>query len=187
MRRCSVNSFDLNRARELSQLLTHGGQALRLVPPPTQAAVQSSVAPPPVPAPAGKGAPEVDLHAAPLDFESWEVLLAWSLELCRARGGFVVDSQGFVVATRGNVPANQFEGLGAEMAYAMEQLDRIDPDAGALQTLELQYVSRRLLAVRVHKEESGSFVLGFVGARPLADEVRTVILRQLTHSLGQLL
>jgi len=99
----------------------------------------------------------------------------------------VVDPQGFVVATRGNVPANQFDGLGAELAYAMEQLDRIDPDAGALQTLELQFTTHRLLAVRAPREGSESFVVGFVGARPLADEVRAVIMRQLSHSLGQLL
>ncbi len=128
----------------------------------------------------------VDLHAPPLELESWEVFLAWSLELCRARAGFVVDPQGFVVATRGNVPANQFEGLGAEIAYAMEQLDRIDTDSGSLLTIELQFATRRLLAVRVAKEEGGSFVIGFVGARPLADEVRGALLRQLAHSLDRL-
>lgn len=186
MRRCSVNSYDLSRARELSRLLVHGAPELRLVPP--VRAVVAAAAPEPSPvAVAVDRSPEIDLHAPAMDFESWEVLLAWSLELCRARGGFVVDPQGFVVATRGNVPANQFEGLGAELAYAMEQLDRIDPDAGDLETLELQFSSRRLLAVRAHREGSHSFVVGFVGARPLTDEVRAVIKRQLAHSLDQLL
>lgn len=187
MRRCSVNSYDLGRARELSRLLTLGSPEIHLVPTPSRVAAPSAAAHHAAVADSDDHVPGVDLHSPPMDLDSWEVLLAWSLELCRARGGFVVDPQGFVVATRGNVPANQFEGLGAELAYAMEQLDRIDPDAGALQTLELQFSSRRLLAVRAHREGVGSFVVGFVGARPLADEVRTVIMRQLSHSLEQLL
>lgn len=186
MRRCSVNSSDLARARELSLLLAQPGLRQRIEPLPqvvrvpvhveAASAVTSRPEPPPV----------VDLHAAPLELESWETFLAWSLELCRARAGFVVDPQGFVVATRGNVPANQFEGLGAEMAYAMEQLDRIDAESGSLLTLELQFASRRLLAVRVARNGSGSFVIGFVGARPLTDEVRAAIMRQLAHSVDRL-
>jgi hypothetical protein len=128
----------------------------------------------------------VDFHAPPLDLETWEVFLAWGLELCRARAGFVVDPQGFVVATRGNVPDDQFGGLGAEIAYAMEQLDRIDTEAGSLLAVELQFASRRLMAIRLAKEGVGSIVIGFVGSRPLVDEVREALLRQATHSLDQL-
>ncbi|MGV8041122.1 MAG: hypothetical protein AB2L07_13970 [Thermoanaerobaculaceae bacterium] len=189
MRRCSVNSSDLAQARELSALLARpnaGAWApapaqlpgVQPGPPAPQAAPPS---PPPEPAEVA-----VDLHAPPLELASWEVFLAWSLELCRARAGFVVDPQGFVVATRGNVPTNQFEGLGAEMAYAMEQLNRIDSEAGSLLTIELQFASRRLVAVRADRGEGGSFVIGFVGARPLGDEVRGAILRQLSCSLERL-
>jgi hypothetical protein len=156
------------------------------MPPPPVVRVPVQVETQPAPTARPEPPPVVDLHAAPLELESWEVFLAWSLELCRARAGFVVDPQGFVVATRGNVPANQFAGLGAEMAYAMEQLDRIDVESGSLLTLELQFASRRLLAVRVARNGSGSFVVGFVGARPLADEVRAAIMRQLAYSVDRL-
>lgn len=187
MRRCSVNSSDLARARELSGLLASLGAPAGMrdadrVPVAAPAPPVSAAAPPQT-APAGA---TVDLHAPPLELESWEVFLAWSLELCRARGGFVVDPQGFVVATRGNVPANQFEGLGAELAYAMEQLNRIDAEAGTLLSIELQFESRRLLGIRVDRSEGASFVVGFVGARPLSDEVRGAILRQLAFSLERL-
>jgi len=129
----------------------------------------------------------VDLHAPPLELESWEVFLAWSLELCRARAGFVVDPQGFVVATRGNVPTDHFDGLGAELAYAMEQLDRIDTEAGSLLSIELQFASRRLMAMRVSRDSDSSFVIGYVGSRPLGDEVRNAIARQVAHSLDRLI
>lgn len=191
MRRCSVNSSDLAQARELSALLA--AKAARppapapIPPPEVQPALPlPAVAQPPLPPHAEPTEVALDLHALPLDLESWEVFLAWSLELSRARAAFVVDPQGFVVATRGNVPSDHFEGLGAEMAYAMEQLNRIDGEAGPLLTIELQFASRRLVAVRADRGEEGSFVIGFVGARPLSDEVRGAILRQLAHSLERL-
>ncbi len=189
MKRCSVNSSDLARARELSFILARdalspaGPKSLR---PAEEGPEPVTPQPPPAAVVATSPVPEVDLHAPPLEFESWEVFLAWSLELCRARGAFVVDPQGFVVATRGNVPVNHFEGLGAELAYAMEQLNRIDADAGSLVTIELQFASRRLLGIRVDLKEGAGFVIGFVGARPLGDEVRKAIVRQLAHSLQRL-
>lgn len=183
MRRCSVNSSDLNRAGELTRRLSQpgGGQAL-LTPELSRLPAQ----PPVVTATPALPSPAVDLHAPPLELESWEVFLAWSLELCRARAAFVVDPQGFVVATRGNVPTDHFDGLGAELAYAMEQLDRIDTEAGSLLSIELQFASRRLMAMRVSGDRDNSFVIGYVGSRPLADEIRNAIARQVTHSLGRL-
>lgn len=186
MRRCSVNSSDLARARELSRLLAALSARQPTTGAPAAARVSGAVAPARVPIASAEPSVAVDLHAAPFDFESWEIFLAWGLELCRARAAFVVDPQGFVVATRGNVPADHFEGLGAELAYAMEQLDRIDLESGSLLTLELQFVSRRLLAVRVAREGASSFVVGFVGSKPLADEVRAVLMRQLAHSVERL-
>ena len=185
MKRCSVNLYDLGRASDLTRQLRQPGlpgQAPALREPVRPLTKTTSVSPAqPSPDPA------VDLHAPPLELESWEVFLAWSLELCRARAGFVVDPQGFVVATRGNVPTDHFDGLGAELAYAMEQLDRIDAEAGSLLSIELQFASRRLMAMRVPKESAGSFVIGYVGSRPLGDEIRTAIARQVTHSLDRLI
>jgi hypothetical protein len=184
MRRCSVNSFDLSLAGALARRLR---EPENKGPQPVAADRPWAQVPPVAaePAPAAPG-PIVDLHAPPLELESWEVFLAWSLELCRARAGFVVDPQGFVVATRGNVPTDHFDGLGAELAYAMEQLDRIDAEAGSLLSIELQFASRRLLAMRVSRREDGSFVIGYVGSRPLGDDVRNVIARQVAHSLDRL-
>ncbi len=191
MRRCSVSSFDLAIARELSERLAGSVTARSTAPLHLTKARQTPVdrvetAIPAASPVAGAQTAIVDLHAAPFDFESWEVFLAWSLELCRARAGFVVDAQGFVVATRGNVPTNQFEGLGAELSYSMEQLSRIDVEAGSLLTMELQFATRRLLAIQVVSEGTGSFVVGFVGPRPLSDEVRVAIMRQLAHSVAKL-
>ncbi len=185
MKRCSVNSFDLGRAGELTRQLRQPGLAVSAParPEPVRLLAQIAAAPPAAAAPG----PVLDLHAPPLELESWEAFLAWSLELCRARAGFVVDPQGFVVATRGNVPTDHFDGLGAELAYAMEQLDRIDAEAGSLLSIELQFASRRLMAMRVAKEAKGSFVIGYVGSRPLGDEIRTAITRQVAHSLDRLM
>ncbi|MBZ0089986.1 MAG: hypothetical protein K8H90_06380 [Thermoanaerobaculia bacterium] len=126
------------------------------------------------------------LFAAPLEIKSWEVFLAWSLELTRARAGFVVDSQGFVIATRGNLPAGSFDGLGAELCYAMEQLGRVDPEAGALRALELQFEGRRLIGLRADETKVGFVVVGLLGSKPVGDELREAIVRQLRQSAGEL-
>jgi hypothetical protein len=123
--------------------------------------------------------------AVPLDMDSWEVLLAWGLELCQARAAFVVDPQGFVIASRGNVPADGFDGTGAELAYGMEQLDRVDPEAGALHGIELQFEGRKVFAVR-GEAASGLYVLGFVGSRTLPEELKSALHRQLVYSLHTL-
>lgn len=123
--------------------------------------------------------------AVPLDMDSWEVLLAWSLELCQARAAFVVDPQGFVIASRGNIPTDGFDGTGAELAYGMEQLDRVDPEAGTLHGIELQFEGRKVFAVR-GEAAGGSYVLGFVGSRTLPEDLKAALHRQLVYSLQTL-
>ena len=90
-----------------------------------------------------------------------------------------MDSQGFVIASRGNVPDDGFEGTGAELCFAMEQMDKLDSSGAILKAVELQFESYTLAAIRVPtKDDTGSFTLGFVGSRALMPEVRDAIIRQ---------
>ncbi|HPA52140.1 MAG TPA: hypothetical protein PLP50_11115 [Thermoanaerobaculia bacterium] len=114
---------------------------------------------------------------------TWEAFLAWSLELTRAHAGFVVDSQGFVIASRGNTPKDGFEGIGAELCYAMDQLRRINPTGGELRLLELQFDANRLIGLRADAGAMGTILVGFQGTRSIGDDTRDTLLRQ----LGQVL
>lgn len=186
MKRSCVNSSDLDLARTLlRRLATRDPAAVPAAPEEVtpylrfhseEAAAIPLFGPEPQPR---------EFPSLPLEMESWEVFLAWSLELCQARAAFVVDSQGFVIASRGNVPADHFEGTGAELCLAMEELVRVDPEAGPLQALELHFRNRNVVAVRAAGEQQ-IYVIGYVGSRALSDEVMGAILRQIASSLTRL-
>jgi hypothetical protein len=181
MRRCTVNSSDLATARALTLRLAgrgpfpadHDGCGPSSSEPGRERAPAIAAAPPPVP-------------SVPEEFQSWEVLLAWALELCRSHAAFVVDGQGFVIASRGNTPADGFDGVGAELCFGMEQLDRIDPAAGTLETMQLHFEGHMLVGMKVRDEAVGTFILGLVGSRSLPDAVRQAVLRQARYTLPHL-
>ena len=196
MKSRNVSSSDLQLARALSRRVrgqdpsagpsdgpAPGGRGYSRF---TLAVDGVEMAEPPRPIEPRQGSAEPEsAPAVPLDMDSWEVLLAWSLELCQARAAFVVDPQGFVIASRGNVPADGFDGTGAELAYGMEQLDRVDPEAGVLHGIELQFAGRKVFAVR-GEATGGTYVLGFVGSKTLPEDLKTALHRQLVYSLHTL-
>lgn len=166
MRDHAVSSYNLEQARKLShQLSRRGGpevsgwnvaaeQRLKLPLPskeersskPTTPAMQAKKVEPP---------PELD---------SWEPVIKWSLVQFGAESGFAVDTQGFVIATAGQVANDGFEAMGAELCYAMEQLERVDPASSGLVWVDLEFGRRRIVCLRVAPEEKEPMILGFVGA-----------------------
>ncbi len=212
MRERSASSSDIELARELSRRLAGRGKATASVGdrpadpgyrrfcttvPPAPAPIQPPPEPPAVPVPATPPAPPVPVAVEepgepaqvpqpPTGMTTWEEFLAWSLSAAHARAAFVVDSQGFVISSHGNLPADGFEGLGAELCLAMEQLERIDPEAGGLSALELVFQNRRIVGVRAVSEEEGSFVVGFVVSAGVSDEAQRIITKQLEESLSRL-
>lgn len=94
-------------------------------------------------------APEIEpFPPLPRDTGSWEALLAWTADRFEAESAFIVDNQGFVIANRGKIPSDGFEALGAEVYLAFEQLERLDPLAGRLLWLDLEFTRRRISALR---------------------------------------
>lgn len=174
MRDRSASSSDIAAASALSQAL-----ARRVVTAGAEASDR------PAYVRIGRPAPEAaaGLAAPAPEIGTWEAFLAWSLELTRAHAGFVVDSQGFVIASRGNVPRDGFEGIGAELCYAMDQLGRINPAGGALRLLELQFDANRLIGIRAEAGDLGTVLVGFQGTRSLSDETRDSLVRQLGRAL----
>ncbi len=118
----SASSSDIAAASTLSQALARRTVTTDAEAPGKPAYVRIVR---PVPEPAAE-------PAAPApEIGTWEAFLAWSLELTRAHGGFVVDSQGFVIASRGNVPKDGFEGIGAELCSSSS---RSAPPAGLMRS-----------------------------------------------------
>ncbi len=182
MRSSNVSWSDLESAAALSRALAPGGTApAAVVSAPPSAATAYARLPRAAVAPAAPlPVPEL------LELRTWEEFLTWSLEETRATAGFVVDAQGFVLASRGPAPGDGFEGIGALLLAGMDQLDTVDPAAGRARLLELQLEHGFLVGVRADAGELGRMLIGFQGARWLTDDVRDRLVRQLQHSVDRL-
>ncbi|MHC1697244.1 MAG: hypothetical protein AB9919_04085 [Geobacteraceae bacterium] len=171
----SVNSYDLKDAQQiLTTLAPSSGISARQKPvagsPPeylrlsnelssqkvSRIAVQSLEDLKAVPVPVEKD------HDQDQKFTSWESCIAWCMSMIRAEAAFVVDSQGFIIASRGRVPSQGFEGAGAELVCSVEQLERVAPDAGKLLWVDLDFDKRRIVAFITPTEGFENFVIGFI-------------------------
>lgn len=176
-------SSDLDIARALSRRLS----GLETGPEPAGAAPYLRLA-----SAAGAAGPSEspDLPVAdePLnDFSRWDELLAWSLYKVRSSAAFAVDPQGFVIGSSGNVPADGFEGVGAELTYVMSQADVMKPEMGSLRSVTLEFANKRVAGFRADVGDAEGFVIAFIDAEGLNEATRDQIARQLEHSFGVLL
>lgn len=122
----------------------------------------------------------------PQKFANWENCIAWCMSALRAEAAFVVDSQGFVIASRGRVPGHGFEGTGAELVCSVEQLVRVDPEAGTLLWVDLDFDKRRIVAFVTATEDSGCFVVGLIAPDPHYFLLKQNITRQILDNLPHL-
>jgi hypothetical protein len=120
---------------------------------------------------------------APEKFTAWEDCIAWCMQVMRAEAAFVVDSQGFIIATRGRVPSHGFECTGAELVYSMDQLERIDPEAGKLFWIDLDYDKHRLVGFVTPAEDMEYFIVGLVEPDSSYNSLKNTISHQIIESL----
>lgn len=122
----------------------------------------------------------------PQNFTSWESCIAWCMSTIRAEAAFVVDSQGFIIASRGRVPSEGFEGTGAELVCSVEQLERVAPDAGKLLWVDLDFDKRRVVAFITPSESADHYVVGFVSPDPSFYSLKHHITNQIIDNLPHL-
>lgn len=133
-----------------------------------------------------KDSAAVNESLQPQKFSSWESCISWCMSTMRAEAAFVVDSQGFIIASRGRVPGHGFEGTGAELVCSVEQLERVEPDAGKLLWVDLDYDKRRVAAFVTPSENSDFFVIGFVSPDPAYYSLKQIVARQIIENLPHL-
>jgi hypothetical protein len=119
-------------------------------------------------------------------FNTWESIIAWCMALSRAEAGFVVDSQGFVIASRGRMPNQGVEGPGAELVCSIEQLERIDPEAGSLLSVEMEFDKKRLLGFVAGTGASSCYVVGLISPEAVSSSGKQAIIQQIIHNLPNL-
>jgi hypothetical protein len=169
----SANSYDLKQAQQIlntlfpssdgttqeEQVPDEAPQYLRLSEE-SPARMASRTAMSPVVSP-----PEVFAatnEALNQQFSSWEECIAWCMSLTRSESAFVADSQGFVIASRGRIPGQGFEGTGAELICSVEQLERIAPDAGKLLWLDLDFDRYRMVGIITPPVDEEYYVVGLI-------------------------
>jgi len=196
MNESSANSYDLQQAQKLLNLLAPGtGIASKEKPiqweTPNYSRLSSSHISKQVQQPdtrddsavvTVKEEPELVMQK----FDSWESCTAWCMSSTRAEAAFVVDSQGFVIASRGRVPSHGFEGAGAELICSIEQLERIAPDAGNILCVDIDFDKRKIVGFVATAEDTTLYVVGLVAPEPLQLGVKQKITQQILENLPNL-
>ncbi|MDY0260887.1 hypothetical protein [Syntrophotalea acetylenica] len=117
------------------------------------------------------------------NFPDWESCIAWCIGITSAEAAFVVDSQGFIIATRGRIPSHGFECTGAELVFTMDQLERIDPEAGKLLWIDLDFNQRRLVGFITPVQNNEYFIVGLVAPDPAYNILKPSISKHIVKSL----
>lgn len=185
-----ASSSSVVRAGRLTRtLIGNGGAPAEYGPADGANRVYAAIAPvdesaPSVPAPV-RGEEARALLEPPIDLDSWDLLLDWGIEVCQARAAFVVDSQGFVIASRGNVPADGFAGVGAETCYLMEEIEGIDSEAGPLRAIEMTFDNRTILGFRMILSDGAATAVGFIISQRPTSAAMEVLVEHLTNWLAK--
>ena len=194
MRDRNVNSYNLQYAQQLLATLVPKKQRGAAVGPENESrnfvrlTQQKRAIPAELPEaatnPAGDKGCQETVATPPLQkFTDWESCIAWCIGITRAEAAFVVDSQGFIIATRGRIPGHGFECTGAEMIYAMDQLERIDPEAGKLLWIDLDFNKRRLVGFVTPMEDAAYFIVGLVSPEASYNASKHVMSKHIIESL----
>ncbi len=104
--------------------------------------------------------------ALPPLFDTWETCISWCMETTRSEAAFVVDSQGFIIASRGRIPGRGIECIGAELVCAIELLERMDPDSGSLTWVDLDFDRRRLVGFIAPTGNDEFYIVGLLAPAP---------------------
>lgn len=192
----SVNSYDLKQAQQilssLAPIPTSSQSVAVSQEPPAYVRLTIDSLPrksSPVSAPAtdeSKGAMTPPLDMQPQKFSNWEGCLGWCMGLTKAEAAFVVDSQGFIIASRGRVPGYGFEGTGAEMVCSVDQLERIAPDAGKLFWVDLDFDKRRIVGFVTPQQNSQYYVIGLIAPEQAYHSIKNYITTQIIENLPNL-
>jgi hypothetical protein len=192
----SANSYDLHQAQQLLNLLVpRPGTAAKEKPVQLDTPNYLSLSPGNISQHARKAdtrevVPEVATREEPelllQKFDSWEACITWCMSSTRAEAAFAVDSQGFVIASRGRIPSQGFEGAGAELICSIEQLERIAPDAGKISCIDMDFDKRRIVGFVASHENTSLYVVGLVAPEPLRIEVKQKITQQIVNNLPNL-
>ena len=120
-------------------------------------------------------------------FSTWESMLKWCIEVTQSKSCFVVDPQGFILMREGEEFTDDgFEGAGANLKLAIEQLGRMELDSGEVQIMDFTYQKKNMLVVQVPDADVDIYTLCFIGASGITKVQKQVLFQQIQQSLLKL-
>lgn len=180
MKEVNVSSFSIQRALELSRLLSRSAEArtspaasgasyvkFNLEPPPAAPAPVALHFQKPVEAPAPAPVP-------PTSFHNWDELLGWLISSYPFDAVFVLDAQGFIISHQGKWSYDEVEGLGANLMLANQQAQRLD-QLGLVKQLLVNVADMWLAAMQFVRADKEAYTVGMSGAQLASeDEYRQI-------------
>ncbi len=166
----SAPSSDLELARKVSQRLRQprtAGRGPKAEPSPRYVQFDARQF---VPATHWVSGPRAQRFGA----EIWNELLDGCLSAADAEAAFVMDGQGLVVATRGNISADDAEAIGARLMVALDQAAEIGNRGGSY-SVAIEFDGSWLTGLRLHLHDAKSLTVGLVAHGPLSRDTREVI------------
>lgn len=100
----------------------------------------------------------------------WAKLLDWCIDAYDADAAFVVDARGLLVGSRGLLPQEEIDEIGARLLIAFEQADHMSP--GGSQSMSIERDKTWLLGLRVALNETERLTVGVVTPRPISAAAR---------------
>lgn len=88
---------------------------------------------------------------------------------------FVMDHQGLVVASRGEMDSSLVEGIGARLLIAFEQADQMAELGASPQSIAIEIGKRWLTGFRVRRDEDRVFTVGVLGPRVVSRDTREAL------------
>ena len=120
------------------------------------------------------------------EVSSWSELLAWCQRATDADCVVAVDAQGFVIESRGKIPPEGFDAVGAELSHKLDQLERSDHDCGKVVWMEMELNRRRIFATKSVVDDD-EFVIGHISHKILSEEQRQSICSTVSRLLESLI
>ena len=95
---------------------------------------------------------------------------------------FVMDGQGLVVASRGDMDPALVEGIGARLLIAFEQADQMNELGAEPQSIAIEIGRRWLTGFRVRRGEGRTMTVGVLGPRVVSRDTRDALEQMLARA-----
>lgn len=119
-------------------------------------------------------------------FESLDELLGWAMELTASSSAFVMDPEGFAIATGGSLGGEDAQAVGAQLMVTMAEADRVEHPGSPALAVAVDYASSTLTGLRVEREAGQVFTVGFLAPQTPSPQQRAAVCAQVAHNLGHL-